>query len=322
MDSQESFWVSHYASKVLYTVDGWVERNMDSVPQSFSETLLASKHKVVLDAATEYGSVGYASDKDRKFNDNRLGGAAPLPKKLGGRQQSKTLLMRKTVAGNFMASMQNLSATLAETTCGFVRCVKPNAAMDFGIFDGHYVVEQLRCLGVLRTCEVLKVGMPTRISYLDLKMSLGDGILEAEQMFEGEPEKSLVAAILWAFDVPSEAFRLGAKRVFFRAGQISVLQKILNETPADKLPWVMSRLRLALANRRMAVIATEEAEDSLAEAEAAVMEAEAVGGGRRSSSTNNSTAPLSPGASADEDIKALVAAVEKARRAAQNASQV
>lgn len=60
--------------------------------------------------------------------------------------------------------------------------------------------------------------------------------------------------------MPSEAFRLGAKRVFFRAGQISVLQKILNETPADKLPWVMSRLRLALANRRMAVIATEEAE--------------------------------------------------------------
>ncbi|CAN0330961.1 unnamed protein product, partial [Laminaria digitata] len=32
-----------------------------------------------------------------------------------------------------------------------------------------YVVEQLRCLGVLRTCEVLKVGMPTRVSYADLK---------------------------------------------------------------------------------------------------------------------------------------------------------
>lgn len=63
-------------------------------------------------------------------------------------------------------------------------------------------------------------------------------------------------------------------------------------------------------------------QDSLAEAEAAVMEAEAVGGGRRSSSNSNSTAPLSPGASADEDIKALVAAVDKARRAAQNASQV
>lgn len=43
---QESFWVNHYASKVLYTVDGWVERNMDSVPQSFSDTILSSKHSV------------------------------------------------------------------------------------------------------------------------------------------------------------------------------------------------------------------------------------------------------------------------------------
>lgn len=42
----ESFWVNHYASKVLYTVEGWVERNMDSVPQSFSDTMLSSQHTV------------------------------------------------------------------------------------------------------------------------------------------------------------------------------------------------------------------------------------------------------------------------------------
>eukprot|EP00903_Cladosiphon_okamuranus_P015046 g13919.t2 len=320
----ESFWVSHYASKVLYTVDGWVEGNMDSVPQSFTETMLSSKHKVILDAAAEYGS----AMEGPKGTNSTIGqiGAVPHPKKIGGRPQNKPLA-RRTVAGNFMASMKDLSTTLAQTTCGFVRCVKPNAAMDFGIFDGHYVVEQLRCLGVLRTCEVLKVGMPTRISYLDLKMSLGDGILEAEKMFEGEPEKSLVAAILWAFDVPPEAFRLGAKRVFFRAGQIAVLHKILNETPSDKIPWVLSRLRLALANRRMARIAAEEAEDSLAEAEAAVMEAEALSsdcgdGPQRGTRQKRNMPPKSPGASADEDIIALVATVDKARRAAQNASQV
>lgn len=41
-----------------------------------------------------------------------------------------------------------------------------------------------------------------------------------------------------------------------------MLHKILNETPPDKIPWVLSRLRLALANRRMARIAAEEAEVS------------------------------------------------------------
>ena len=31
------------------------------------------------------------------------------------------------------------------------------------------MVEQLQCLGILQTCEVLKVGMPTRVTYTDLK---------------------------------------------------------------------------------------------------------------------------------------------------------
>lgn len=37
------------------------------------------------------------------------------------------------------------------------------------IFLVRYVVEQLRCLGILQTCEVLKVGMPTRVTYAELK---------------------------------------------------------------------------------------------------------------------------------------------------------
>lgn len=69
-------------------------------------------------------------------------------------------------------------------------------------------------------------------------------------------------------------------------------------------------------------------QDALAEAEAAVMEAEAVseGTGRPVGPGTNAAQqrrpPLSPGASADEDIRGLVATVDKARRAAQNASQV
>lgn len=43
---RECFWVRHYAGKVRYTVEGWVERNMDRVPESFSSTLAASTSKV------------------------------------------------------------------------------------------------------------------------------------------------------------------------------------------------------------------------------------------------------------------------------------
>lgn len=53
------------------------------------------------------------------------------------------------------------------------------------------------------------------------------------------------------------------------------------------------------------------------------MEAEAVSSaGTGRPVEKNNRPPMSPGASADEDIKALVATVDKARRAAQNTSQV
>lgn len=62
------------------------------------------------------------------------------------------------------------------------------------------------------------------------------------------------------FKVPPEAFRLGRTRVFFRAGQISTLQKILNESSADNGPWIFERLQEALANRRKAKAAADEAQ--------------------------------------------------------------
>ena len=65
----------------------------------------------------------------------------------------------------------------------------------------RYVVDQLQCLGILQTCEVLKVGMPTRVTYTELKEVLGDNAADAEVLFEGEPETALIAAILWAFEV-------------------------------------------------------------------------------------------------------------------------
>ena len=60
--------------------------------------------------------------------------------------------------------------------------------------------------------------------------------------------------------MPSEAFRLGRTRVFFRAGQISTLQKILNETGPEKAPWIIKRLKEALASRLQAKAAAEEAQ--------------------------------------------------------------
>lgn len=43
---RECFSVKHYAGTVKYTVEGWVDRNMDSIPVAFAASLGTSGHKV------------------------------------------------------------------------------------------------------------------------------------------------------------------------------------------------------------------------------------------------------------------------------------
>lgn len=43
---RECFSVKHYAGTVKYTVEGWVDRNKDSIPPAFAASLGSSSHKV------------------------------------------------------------------------------------------------------------------------------------------------------------------------------------------------------------------------------------------------------------------------------------
>lgn len=44
-------------------------------------------------------------------------------------------LVKHTVAKAFLKSMQELNVTLLGTTCNFVRCIKPNAQMQCGVYN-------------------------------------------------------------------------------------------------------------------------------------------------------------------------------------------
>lgn len=55
----------------------------------------------------------------------------------GGGRLTQALL-KPTVAKAFLGSQQDLNATLLSTTCNFARCIKPNAAMQCGVFDNRW----------------------------------------------------------------------------------------------------------------------------------------------------------------------------------------
>jgi len=220
-DIKNVFNVKHFAGKVTYTVGNFIEKNNNSVPQD----------------------VGALFEASQMMNLSPQCGKAMPPPKRGKKAP--------TVAGIFKKQMDSLVQTLNITKCSFIRCVKPNATSAFGVFDRQYTMDQLRCQGIIETVEVLKMGLPTRLPYKQIadqfRKNLPGDILE---MYENESDLSFCTAIMWAFEVPSDAYKCGVTKIFFRVGKMSLLEEVLNIDWATKGEEVTKRLKRFVIRKR------------------------------------------------------------------------
>ncbi len=66
-------------------------------------------------------------------------------------------------------SLNNLMVTLRNTTPNFVRCIIPNELKKPGVLDGHLVLHQLRCNGVLEGIRICRKGFPNRLLYAEFR---------------------------------------------------------------------------------------------------------------------------------------------------------
>ncbi|CAK4076326.1 unnamed protein product [Aphanomyces euteiches] len=227
-DMQEMFIVRHFAGCVSYTIGAFIDKNNDTIPKDMADLFLSSTFSVVRDLFEEEA-------KESK--------AAPGKKKI-----------LKSVAAKFTKQMQELVDTLDATRCNFIRCIKPNALMKVGLFDPRYVVGQLRCQGIMQTAQVLKVGLPTRVAYSELVGAYKKYMPpDAQRLFAQQSDATLITAILWAFQVPDDAFKLGISKLFFKAGKISMLDAMLKLNWATDGPRIVGRMKLWLARRRWRV---------------------------------------------------------------------
>jgi len=117
---------------------------------------------------------------------------------------------------------------LHSTQCSFVRCIKPTPQMKAGLFDRHYSIEQLRFLGVLNTCKVLKMGLPSRVGYEVVGEPLRASLpADLQEHFKRYGPRKVTNALLWAAEIPWDDYRLGKTMCFFRAGKINQLDKVM-----------------------------------------------------------------------------------------------
>ncbi|KUF95894.1 Vacuolar protein sorting-associated protein 16 [Phytophthora nicotianae] len=222
-DKKYEFIVKHFATRVPYTIGNFIDKNNDTIPKDLEDFVTSSKSSLIKEL--------FSSKLDVDTNTSQL--------------------HKQSVSAKFCDQMQELTDTLNATRCNFIRCIKPNPTMSPGVFDHGYVVDQLRCSGMLATCELLKVGLPTRVAYEEIcriyKPVLPPSVTP---MFNAYNDRTFTEAVLWSFRVEPDAYRLGRTKVFFKTGKIALLDALLKVDMKKMGPWIVARLRKWLARRR------------------------------------------------------------------------
>ncbi|XP_019622072.1 PREDICTED: unconventional myosin-XIX-like [Branchiostoma belcheri] len=139
IQGQAAFTVHHYADRVSYQLDGFVEKNKDAVPEELMELISQSGNKFV---SSLVGGMAVTEDPSTK--------------------KGRTA---RTVVSKFKASLDKLMQTLESTSPHYIRCIKPNIQSRPGVFDRKHVESQLQACGVLETVNISRLSYPCRLAY-------------------------------------------------------------------------------------------------------------------------------------------------------------
>ncbi|KAJ9168153.1 hypothetical protein P3X46_019712 [Hevea brasiliensis] len=214
--SETDFTVSHYAGKVTYQTDTFLDKNRDYVVVEHCNLLSSSKCPFVA-------------------------GLFPSPPEESSRSSYKF----SSVASRFKQQLQALMETLNSTEPHYIRCVKPNSFNRPQKFENTSILHQLRCGGVLEAVRISLAGYPTRRTYSEFVDRFG---LLAPEYMDGScsyDEKAWTEKILQ--ELKLENFQLGRTKVFLRAGQIGVLDSRRAEVLDNAAKCIQRRLRTFIA---------------------------------------------------------------------------
>ncbi|KAM9850454.1 unconventional myosin-Ib isoform 1-T1 [Aulostomus maculatus] len=179
------FRIQHYAGKVLYRAEGFVDKNNDLLYRDLSQAMYKANHSLIKQLFPEGNP-------------------------------AKVNLKRPPTAGfQFKASVGTLMRNLQTKNPNYIRCIKPNDKKASHIFTESLVRHQVRYLGLLENVRVRRAGYAFRQAY--------EPCLERYKMlckrtwphWRG-PAREGVEVLMADLQVPLEEFSYGRSKIFIR----------------------------------------------------------------------------------------------------------
>lgn len=249
---QSKFIVSHYAVDVAYDVEGFIDKNRDTVSEGHLEVLKSTRNATLI----EIIGVREAEEAKKDLMDQEIA-------KRGPRMVKK----KPTLGSIFKHSLSNLMSTITSTDVHYIRCIKPNNNKNAWDFDNLMVLSQLRACGVLETIKISCAGFPSKITYREfimdyyllLKSSIWYPLLprlaiplikeeegELKDYYASQHDKEeydLAIDILEQCQVNKEHFQLGKTKIFFKSGILARLEELRLKKISQMIIIIQKRIK-------------------------------------------------------------------------------
>lgn len=202
---KHQFVVHHFAGRVCYRTEQFVEKNQDILPADASKLLGSSKNAIV-------NAIGDVDVVDQWSENNGVG------------RRRFSLLRSPSVSSQFRSQLDELIDEIGQTEAHYIRCLKPNEVKRAGVFDRARMVEQLRSVGVLEALRIARAGYSVRLAHATfIEQFSGFHHTSKDEMLESSPKARCKTLSSILMDEVQKERRL-SKSFSFRENNASVQQ--------------------------------------------------------------------------------------------------
>ncbi|KAJ3985572.1 nonmuscle myosin heavy chain b [Lentinula detonsa] len=243
---EQGFLVQHYAAKVEYRTDGWLEKNKDPLNDNLTRVFASSTERYVSSLFVDYINAPTPGAHQTMFS---------LGKKRGMKKGAF-----RTVGQRHKEQLASLMGQLMATQPHFVRCIVPNNNKKPGRVDVPLVLDQLRCNGVLEGIRIARLGYPNRLPFVEFRHRyeiLTPDIIPKGYMDGREACRRMIGAL----ELDETIFKIGMSKIFFKAGVLADLEErrdmllydLFSRLQAVARMWTARRQIRKILNRAVAI---------------------------------------------------------------------
>ncbi|BEI98501.1 hypothetical protein CcaverHIS631_0308000 [Cutaneotrichosporon cavernicola] len=230
--NQNAFTIAHYAHDVTYEVDGFLEKNRDTVPDEHL-TLLQNASNDFLREAVER-SLAVAST------------ASTAPGAKSGAKRSGPAARKPSLGSIFKHSLISLMDTINNTNVHYIRCIKPNESKRAWTFEPQQVLSQLRACGVLETIRI-----SCAVDGFTHHLTYGYYVLVNSKEWEGNSDVKAFCQLLLQRTLRDEdKYQIGLSKIFFRAGMVAQLEALRTARLNALVTLVQKNVRRRIAYKQ------------------------------------------------------------------------